>query len=303
MGFSLATLSRRCVRSALDTLRTYEVSGIRKVITEITCSESAPDTDACEDLFDQVQSEFPPFDEAGYAYDSLSLSRRGKRRASAVLGLTGRKTPRLQILEAGCGDGLAGLMLSRLGHEVVLADIEDWRDQRSRSLAFLLGRLESGLCTGSDRFDIVFSYNTFEHVEDPSLALRELLRVCRPQGLVFLEFGPLYASPWGLHAYRMLRMPYPQFLFSEAFIDLKLKEIGIRDLGRKQAALQPLNRWRLAQFTELWTGPGCQVLQLEVGTKCEFLQVVRRFPRCFTGRHLSFDDLTVSSIRVVLRKL
>jgi ubiquinone/menaquinone biosynthesis C-methylase UbiE len=36
-------------------------------------------------------------------------------------------------------------------------------------------------------FDLVFSRNALDHVENPANAMREMLKVCRPGGYVFLE--------------------------------------------------------------------------------------------------------------------
>ena len=82
-------------------------------------------------------------------------------------------------------------------------------------------------------FDIVSSFDSFEHMPDPEAALDQIVRVTRQGGLIFLDFGPLYASAWGLHAYRSLRMPFPQFLFSPEFINLRLEELGIPDWARR----------------------------------------------------------------------
>lgn len=63
-------------------------------------------------------------------------------------------------------------------------------------------------------FDIVISNETFEHIQEPLLALRELRRVTRPEGWVFISFPPYYA-PWGAHLNNWIALPWVQVFFSE----------------------------------------------------------------------------------------
>jgi SAM-dependent methyltransferase len=47
-------------------------------------------------------------------------------------------------------------------------------------------------------FDIAYSSNVLEHVPDPELMAREMLRVTRPGGTLVLSWTP-WLSPWGGH--------------------------------------------------------------------------------------------------------
>lgn len=280
----------------------HALARTRKSIEAILSSDGCVDTADAERRFDELQNAFPPFDEASYGHDHFSVWDRGKRRASTLVDLLGRTNERRRILETGCADGMVGLLLSSYGHDVVLSDILDLRDPRSRSLPFLLGGMEAGLPSEGDRFDLVISYNTFEHVVNPILALRELLRLCRPAGLIYLDFGPLFAGPWGLHEYRMLHMPYPQFLFSEAFVSDALRGSGTTTSGQARTAAQWLNRWRLGQFDQLWASAPCRVERRETSVRHGYLSMIEMFPRSFLGRRLTFDDVTTTSVRVLIRK-
>jgi SAM-dependent methyltransferase len=254
-----------------------------------------------EDLFSQLQLAYQPRPE--YGYDSESCLRRGTDRARTLLSITNLTEPRARVLEASCGDGMTGWCLSSFGCDVHLHDLEDWRDKRARTLPMTLGDLGCRLPLGEGSFDLACCYNAFEHVTDPAASLHELLRLARSGGSIFLDFGPLYASPWGLHAYRMLLMPYPQFLFSEAFLQRKLKELGIRDLGKECANLQPLNRWRLAQFEALWRDSGCEILGCKrFQASPGHTDIVMKYPEAFRGLGLNYDDVTVQSLQVLLRK-
>jgi hypothetical protein len=98
-------------------------------------------------------------------------------------------------------------------------------------------------------------------------------------------------------------MPYPQFLFSAEFLERKLDYLGIEDLGRKRTSLQPLNRWRVAQFRDLWNRSGCELLRCDVAwVDVNHLRMVEAFPEAFRGRGLSLEDLLAQSLTVLLRK-
>lgn len=258
-----------------------------------------PDTRAAEADYDRLQRlvRTPP----SYPYDPHSTWERGLRRARKLIELTGRPE-RLRCLDVGCGDGMTAVLLASYGFEAHLTDLEDWRDRRAEGLPFHQGELEEGLPLPDGHFDLLYSYNTFEHLRDPAACLRELVRLCRPGGWIHLDFGPLYASPWGLHAYHTLRVPYAQFLFSEEFRQRKLRELGIWDLGKEREAPQPLNRWRLAQFDELFGSVGCEVVERQNLLLCRWLGLVSRYPACFSGRDLRYEDLVTAVIRVTLRK-
>lgn len=259
-----------------------------------------PDTSRAEGLFEQLQQRYPPRGE--YGYDARSTWRRGVERSVALTGLPGMDQPGRSVLEIGCGDGMLGVALQSFGHRVTLTDVEDWRDARARELPFALADGCARLPFGDGSFCLVCSYNAFEHVDNPAWALAEAVRVTRPGGLIFLEFGPLYRSAWGLHAYRTLRMPYPQFLFSEAFIARRLEELGIWDLGKKRTQLQPMNRWSLAQFKALWAASGCHVVKEVLGKERAGLELLPEFPEAFRGRGLTWEDLVTSWIAVTLQK-
>lgn len=129
------------------------------------------------------------------------------------------------------------------------------------------------------------------------------MRICRPGGLIHIDFDPLFASPWGLHAYRTIFVPYAQFLFSQTFIDRKLSELGVVDLGGRRDSLQPLNQWRVSQFEDLWKSAGVSIINKQFNVDQSHLKLVLRFKEAFRGREMRYEDLVLTGIRVTLRKL
>ena len=121
-------------------------------------------------------------------------------------------------------------------------------------------------------------------------------------GLSCLISDRYIAAPGGYTRTRTLKMPYSQFLFSSEFIRAKLEALGIWDLGQARSELQNLNRWKLSQFERLWLGSGLRVIQSKETASEEYISMVMRYPECFTGRGLTFNDLTCANIVVTLRK-
>jgi ubiquinone/menaquinone biosynthesis C-methylase UbiE len=98
------------------------------------------------------------------------------------------KDPRLLV--AGCGEGHEALFLrEELGGSVVGVDINKQWDSSLGSAVpnfrlLAANVLELPFPDGS--FDAVFYHHVIEHVDDPAGSLRELARVLRPGGLIFV---------------------------------------------------------------------------------------------------------------------
>ena len=76
-------------------------------------------------------------------------------------------------------------------------------------------------------FDVVLSYDGFEHFDEPELVLQEAIRVVKQGGYIYLFFGPLFMSPMGLHIYNTISVPYCQFLFSKEMLKDFVKAKGL----------------------------------------------------------------------------
>lgn len=113
--------------------------------------------------------------------------------------------PNSQILELGCGNGMASMLLNRSGHDVVGTDISalfleeaaQWQKTTTRDGKH---NLEYRVCDvlelpfQDETFDVVCSNELIEHVPDIETALSEMIRVTRKGGKIII-CGPNLCSP------------------------------------------------------------------------------------------------------------
>jgi SAM-dependent methyltransferase len=282
--------------------RSRESKDIRRInrISKILERPVQPDCSRAEKDFDILQNRFQPIPE--YGYDAYSLLKRASERALEVCQWDPLSEPGSRVLDVGAGDSMLGVVLHGFGHQVELSDQEDWRCPQAKRLDLKLANACEKLPYDHGRFDAVVSFNSFEHFPDPAAVFAEMLRISRPGGLLYFNFGPLYASAHGLHAYRMVRAPFAQYLFSKDFIQTYLKKVGVQDLGKERAELQFVNEWRFKQFEALWNSKQVDVLKNAWAVSLENLQLVEEYPECFQGRGLTYLDLIRFSNTVALRK-
>lgn len=119
-----------------------------------------------------------------------------------------------QVADIGAGDGIVDLGLVHKGRPQRLVAF----DLNAISLDDLLAAaIEEGVCDAlppslefvvsgtttipvEDRsFDVVISWSAFEHIADPLGVLREVRRVLRDDGCLFLQVWPFYHSQFGSH--------------------------------------------------------------------------------------------------------
>lgn len=102
---------------------------------------------------------------------------------------------RLRILDAGCGEGYLARTLAKLGHKVWAIDfcpelIKAAEKLEKKELLGVRYSLEDFRKThfSNSSFDVVFSHQTINEVENPERALRELYRILKKRGRAILLF-------------------------------------------------------------------------------------------------------------------
>jgi len=242
---------------------------------------------------------FPP--PAGYGYDSATLEKRGRARAAVLRRLVPKSVDGLSALELGCADGMVSAALQQFGARTTSVDVSRRLfDERARRAGVTLVEADAADLPYSDgQFDLVFSYNSFEHFPRPDAVLDQAIRVASPGGLIYLSFGPLYMSPYGPHSVHSIKVPYSHFLFPRHVLDRYVDEHGLRPIPH-----DGVNGWTLSDYRRLWqrsSGSVERVTYREI-PEIHGVELIARHPQCFRGKTDEFDDLIIGTIEAAFRK-
>jgi ubiquinone/menaquinone biosynthesis C-methylase UbiE len=97
------------------------------------------------------------------------------------------------VLEVGCGSGIAVQLFAEAGANVTAVDLTPWAVETTRARLQAFGLpgdvLEADgeeLPFADASFDVAFSWGVIHHTSDMAKALAELVRVCRPGGRLVL---------------------------------------------------------------------------------------------------------------------
>lgn len=189
-----------------------------------------------------------------------------------------------RVLSAGCGNAVEPIALALLGAKQITGidirldpeyalGVAEAAVPRA-SFAFLVVPVEQTPFE-NDSFDVVVSRAAYEHFSDPVGALREMARVVRPGGRIYLT-SAVWAGPWGAHMTHFTRVPWVHYLFSEETImavrndyrsdgakrfhevdgglsKIKLRRFkqNVRELGLHLDRLEPVALKRLVPLTRI----------------------------------------------------
>lgn len=240
-----------------------------------------------------------------YGYDSETVKMRGDERAaeirSIIAHVAGRRNGTDVCLELGCWDAMVSCALQQAGKTTTAIDFRtDGFDPRALEQGVALSQMDAAsLAFRDEHFDFVFSYDAFEHFTNPEEALKEAIRVVRTGGYIYLVFGPLYTSPYGLHAYRSITVPYCQFLFPKEMLRDFSRSRGLEEIDFNQ-----VNGWSLKDYRALWNthSSRLQKIQYREIPDPSHLELIVKYPSCFKSKTSAFDNLIVSTIEVLFKK-
>lgn len=104
-----------------------------------------------------------------------------------------------KILNVGAATGATSLMLQQFGEVTSLEYDKDCCEFTSHEtgLEIINGSITE-LPFKTDTFDLVCAFDVIEHVEDHQKAAQELMRTCKPGGLIFCTV-PAYQFLWSKH--------------------------------------------------------------------------------------------------------
>src|SRR3989449_10304960 len=120
------------------------------------------------------------------------------------------------VLDFGCGVGIDTIEFAGRGaRRVIGLDIREDVLEPARRGADTAGVADRCVFTTAtdERVDVIVSIDGFEHYADPEQVLRTMRQLVRPDGRVFITFGPPWFHPLGGHLFSVF--PWAHLIFTE----------------------------------------------------------------------------------------
>jgi len=185
------------------------------------------------------------------------------------------------VADVGCGDGITDLGLAQRAQprRLVGFDVNPVREDLLLARATAAGvadvlppALEFAECSTEalpapdDSFDVVVSWSAFEHIDDPVTVLREIRRILRPHGVLFLQVWPFYHSQHGAHLDEWYPTGFVQFQKSSEAISAEVLEMAEnKDWARyKLGEFEKLNRVTVDDLGRALREAGLSVAKLQL---------------------------------------
>lgn len=150
-------------------------------------------------------------------------------------------TPNDWVLDVACGPGLVACEFARMAEHVTGLDLTEAMLEQARkrqhdvgltNLSWDLGTV-SPLPYGSNTFSIVLTRYSVHHLLDPNAVVEEMIRVCRPNGVVVIADVALPIEKVDAYNHvERLRDPSHVQALSEGEFDTLLARSGLRHLRR-----------------------------------------------------------------------
>jgi SAM-dependent methyltransferase len=176
------------------------------------------------------------------------------RRLARFERAVGRAVSGARVLDVGCGTGGFSVLAEAAGAEV-------WSvDASPEAAALAASRMAGGrvvvataesLPLASASFELVYCYSTLEHLGDAARAVREMVRVLRPGGRLYLHTP----NRWGCFEghYKVFWIPGLPRRLSRAYLAAR---------GRPTAFLATLRLLTLAESREIVERAGARVIRV-----------------------------------------
>lgn len=156
------------------------------------------------------------------------------------------------VIDFGCGTGEDVVDIAQRGaRRVIGIDRREDVLELARSGADKAGVSDRCFFTTatSERADAILSIFGFEHYDDPERILRVLRQLVRPDGRVFIAFGPLWFHPLGGHLFSVF--PWAHLVFTEHAL-IRWRSEFKRDGARRFSEVAGgLNQMTISRFEEL----------------------------------------------------
>lgn len=138
------------------------------------------------------------------------------------------------------------------------------------------------------------SWSAFEHISDPVNMCREVLRILRPGGLLFLQLWPFYYSDRGSHLWEWYPAPFHHLTDRDDDVVAGMRSSSLHSPDHTQNMVEEfrsLNRLTLEGLHRSLLAGGLRVARLELMTG------TINIPQELACHQLA--DLAVSGVKLV----
>lgn len=183
------------------------------------------------------------------------------------------------ILDFGCGEGLTALgfasrfqLASVVGVDI-MPDPNYCLDRAKTHLGMTalpknltLNRIQPGEDFLTDeKFDLIYSWSVFEHVEQPLLlsTIKQLRNKLRHNGRLFIQIAPLYYSAEGSHLFHKIPIPWGHLSIQENIYLSKLMSAcsSAQEFEALCSCYQTLNRVTVEELIRVIEDSGLRILR------------------------------------------
>lgn len=256
---------------------------------------------------------------------------RSLKRAEKFLGILA-KPPHsigldgLTVADIGCGRGTLGIYAVMAGASKVVSfdtqhrlfmkfsNNEEMNEKiREKIYSCRFDVSEDNNSEYIDHFDVAMSYNTFEHVGDPKMALKNIASMVKKGGYFIARFGPLFNSPFGPHRWEEINIPYVQHLFPDEVVfeyiyhNLSKEQENRYESNYVERSLRTgdpyshVNRWSAKNFYELFENSSdWQVLDMQPGFNFSSSWMTNLFPNKL--KDIEPEELFTASLFLLLQR-
>ncbi|MBE3560153.1 MAG: class I SAM-dependent methyltransferase [Ktedonobacteraceae bacterium] len=202
------------------------------------------------------------------------------------------------VLDVGCGSGATCIYVAQQGaRQVTGIDIDeisiafanavlvDQYRELADKVTFKVATEPAQL--SAQKFDIILSKDSFEHIADPESYLRQLQHYVADDGIIVIGFGPLWKSPYGGHITFMTRLPWAHLLFPERVIMKERRlHFGATDGAETfEQVWGGLNKMTFSRFKAIIQESELEPVYLKVNAhdsllKSRLFNLLRRVPLC-----------------------
>ena len=133
--------------------------------------------------------------------------------------------------------------------------------KNARDIDFIVANAEEMLFQDAS-FDMCVMNDVFEHLSKPEVVLREINRVLKPHGKVFIN-SPPYFHPYGAHLTDLIGIPYVHLLFPEPVLINAYKKLALETKSAEERIslrfgvvddreqITYINKMTIARFEEI----------------------------------------------------